>query len=132
MNKILLSAIGIVFLSIAGGDSAFAQPRVFTNKDLRHNSGPGGSQTTSILEMKASPVSIDFKDAEVYQVLQVIADVARGTDGIELVVSTEITGKLSLTLANTPWTTVIKTIMQQHNLAAAPVDKKTLLIYPKK
>lgn len=133
MNKIVVMFAGFMVIALFGGSAATAQPRVFTNKDLRKNgNGAISAPAPAILEMKASPISIDFKDAEAYQVLQVIADVARGADGVELVISPEISGKLTLTLSNTPWTTVVKTIMKQHNLSAVTIDKKTLLVYPKK
>lgn len=132
MKNIMVVLSGIMIIGLLWGSAAVAQSRVFTNKDLRRNGNGGSSAVASVLEIKASPISIDFKDAEAYQVLHVIADVARGADGVELVISPEISGKLTLTLSNTPWTTIVKTIMKQQNLSAVSIDKKTLLIYPKK
>ena len=118
-----------VVMSLLIAVSASAKSKVYTNKDLESYenmpSNPGQ-------KLKASKISVDFLDANAYQVLQVIAEVAKKKDGVNIYVSPEIAGKLTIKMTNVPWTEILSVIMQQHNLAESFAGNQTLLIYPKK
>ncbi len=105
-----------------------AEGKVFTNKDLERYQGRA---LQSSLNVKSTKISIDFVDANLYQVLQMIAEVAKKKDGVTIFVSPEITGTVTIKVSNVPWTEVLKDIIQQHNLTALSLGKKTLLIYTK-
>jgi type II secretory pathway component HofQ len=103
-----------------------AEGKVFTNKDLERYQSRA---LQSSLNVKSTKISIDFVDANLYQVLQMIAEVAMKKDGVTIFVSPEISGTVTVKVSNVPWTEVLKDIIQKHHLTALSLGKKTLLIY---
>ena len=123
-------SIIVLIMSLLIAVSASAKNnKVYTNKDLESYenmpSNPGQ-------KLKASKSSVDFLDANAYQVLQVIAEVAKKKDGVNIYVSPEISGKLTIKMTDVPWTEILSVIMKQHNLSQSIAGNQTLLIYPKK
>ncbi len=117
--------------------SVSAAGRVYTNKDLeKYENRPVKTDTEqkkpSSLDLKSSKISVDFLDAEIYQVLRIIADEAKKKDGIEVFVSPEMSGKITIKMIDVPWTHVLKEIEQKHNLAETFLGRRTLLIYQNK
>ncbi len=104
-----------------------AKTKVYTNKDLERYES---NSANSILNLKSSKVSVDFADANLYQVLQVVADVAKKKDGVDIFVSPEISGKITIKMKDIPWATLLRIIMRQHNLSHSFIGKQTLMIYP--
>ena len=128
MKKESIFVLVLSFL-IAVSASASANNKIFTNKDLElYENAP----STPGLKLKASRISVDFLDAKAYQVLQVIAEVAKKKDNVNIYVSPEISGKITIKMADVPWTEVLSVIMQQLNLSQSLAGTQTLLIYPKK
>lgn len=120
---------GITLLLFLVASSASAACKVYTNKDLeRYETRPANS----IRAIKSSLVSVDFLDAEVYQVLRMIAEEAKKKDGVEIFVSPEMSGRTTVKMINVPWTKVLGEIEQKHNLAETFLGKRTILIYQKK
>ncbi|MDA8431973.1 MAG: hypothetical protein M0Z60_03300 [Nitrospiraceae bacterium] len=118
----------VLLLTTLVVSTAFAKSKIFTNKDLdRYQS----RALQSSLNVKSSRISIDFHDANVYQVLQMIADVAKGKDGVTIFVSPELSGTVTISATNLPWTEILKEIVQKHHLSVLSLGKKTLLIYEK-
>lgn len=119
----------IVVPPVSGGG------RVYTNKDLeRYENRPAKSESEpkpSSSDLKSSKISVDFRDAEIYQVLRMIADEAKKKDGIEIFVSPEMSGRITIKMLDVPWTHVLNEIEQKHNLAETFLGKRTLLIYQK-
>jgi type II secretory pathway component HofQ len=110
--------------------------KVYTNKDLeRYENRPAKSEADrrpSSSELKSSRISVDFLDAEVYQVLRMLAEEAKKKDGIEIFVSPEMSGRITIKMLDVPWTSVLKEIEQKHNLTEIFLGKHTLLIYQNK
>ncbi|MGE5173793.1 MAG: hypothetical protein ACM3MD_08190 [Betaproteobacteria bacterium] len=124
MKKQIIASI-LTFLVVS---TVYADGKVFTNKDLEQYQSRA---LQSSLNVKSTKISIDFVDANLYQVLQMIAEVANKKDGVTIFVSPEITGTVTIKVSNVPWTEVLKDIIQQHHLTALSLGKKTLLIYTK-
>lgn len=57
-------------------------------------------------------ISLDFKDADVRNVLRLIADVS----GLNIIVSENVKGKLTIKLDNVPWDEVLDIILETNNL----------------
>ncbi len=134
-NMIWLRSAGITLLLLAIISTASAARKVYTNKDLeRYEKQPATSESEhkpSSTDLKASKISVDFLDAEVYQVLRMIAEEAKKKDRIELFISPEMSGRVTVKMINVPWTEVLKDIEQKHNLTEIFLGKRTLLIYQK-
>jgi hypothetical protein len=108
--------------------TACAEGKVFNNKDLERYQ----SRTLqSSLNVKSTKISVDFVDANLFQVIQMIAEVAKKKDGVTVFVSPEISGTITVKASNVPWNEVLKDIIEKHKLSALSLGKKTLLIYTK-
>ena len=130
------AAISLLLLPVVIS-SVSAAGKVYNNKDLeKYENRPAKTdpehKKPSSSDLKSSKISVDFLDAEIYQVLRIIADEAKKKDGIELFVSPEMSGKITIKMIDVPWTHVLKEIEQKHNLAETFLGKRTLLIYQNK
>ena len=126
-----MAAISLFAFMVTSSESA---PRkVYTNKDLeRYENRPANPVADLKANLKSSRISVDFMDAEVYQVLLMIAEEAKKKDGVEIFVSPEMSGRTTVRMTNVPWTEVLKEIEQKHNLIETFFGKRTILIYQKK
>ncbi len=125
--------IVIFLLALMIAASAFANGKIYTNKDLEQYGKRPASGADNLKNIpNASKISVDFMDAEVYQVLQVIAEEAKKKDGIEIFVSPEMSGRVTVKMTNVPWTEVLKEITNKHNLTETFLGKRTLLIYQRR
>ncbi len=59
-------------------------------------------------------ISLDFKDADVQNVLRVIADVS----GLNIVATDDVTGRITLHLVNVPWDQALDVVLQSAQLMA--------------
>jgi len=117
--------IAVTIVAFLVGSSAVATSRVYTNKDLeRYGNRPAASN----IKFKASKISVNFLDADVYQVLLMIAEEAKKKDGVEIFVSPEISGRITIKMLNVPWTEILKEIGQKNNLTEIYLGKRTMLI----
>lgn len=57
-------------------------------------------------------ISLDFQNAEISNVLRLLADVS----GFNIVISDDVTGKISLKLINVPWDQALDIVLKMHNL----------------
>ena len=57
-------------------------------------------------------ISLDFKDADVRNILRLIADVS----GLNIIVSDNVKGKVTIKLDNVPWDEVLSIILETNNL----------------
>ena len=120
-EKILIVLLPFILVS-----TVFAKGKVYTNRDLaRYQS----RALQSSLNVKSTKISVDFVDADLYQVLQMIAEVAKGKDGVTIFVSPELSGTTTVKATNVPWTEILRDVVRKHNLAMLSLGKKTLLIY---
>ncbi len=125
--------IVIFLLALMIAASASANGKVYTNKDLEQYGKRPANGADNIKNIpNASKISVDFLDAEVYQVLQMIAEEAKKKDGIEIFVSPEMSGRVTVKMTNVPWTEVLKEIEHKHGLTETFLGKRTLLIYQKR
>jgi type II secretory pathway component HofQ len=120
----------IYLLVLMIASSASANGKVYTNKDLEQYGNRQAIPTDHLKNiLNVSKISVDFLDAEVYQVLQMIAEEAKKKDSIEIFVSPEMSGRVTIKMTNVPWTEVLKEIEHKHNLTETFLGKRTLLIY---
>jgi type II secretory pathway component HofQ len=132
-NGMKKTAAVISLLLFLAASAASANSRVYTNKDLqRYENRPANPVADFKANLKSSRISVDFMDAEVYQVLRMIAEEAKKKDGVEIFVSPEMSGRTTVKMTNVPWTEVLKEIEQKHNLGETFLGKRTILIYQKK
>ena len=132
-ERVKWTGIVISLLVFMIASSASANGKVYTNKDLfQYGNRPADPNNNLKNILNASKISVDFLDAEVYQVLQVIAEEAKKKDSIEIFVSPEMTGKVTIKMTDVPWTEVLKEIENKHNLTETFLGKRTLLIHQKK
>ena len=57
-------------------------------------------------------ISLDFKDADIQNILRLIADVS----GLNIIVSDSVTGKVTIKLDSVPWDEVLDIILETNNL----------------
>ncbi len=134
-GKALIRGAAVVsLLLLLVASTAAAGNKIYTNKDLeRYENRPAKNQVPDFkAELKSSMISVDFLDAEVYQVLRMIAEEAKKRDGVEIFVSPEMSGRITIKMINVPWTEVLKNIEQRHNLTETFLGKRTMLIYQNK
>ncbi|MDB2645399.1 type IV pilus secretin PilQ [Pseudomonadales bacterium] len=85
-------------------------------KPQQVRSNPQGSDLpavqTELRQQSGQPLTLDFQDIEVRRVLQLLADLR----GINLVVSENVTGNLSLRLKDISWEDALATILKVKNL----------------
>jgi type II secretory pathway component HofQ len=121
--KIMIIFLLLPFIVVS---TVFGGSKVYTNKDLQRYQS---RVLQSSLNVNASKISIDFVDANLYQVLQMIAEVAKGKDGVTIFVAPELSGTVTVKSADVPWTDILEDIVRKHHLSVLSLGKKTLLIY---
>jgi type IV pilus assembly protein PilQ len=72
---------------------------------------------------RGAPIDLDVKDADVHDVMRLIADTAK----VNLVVSDEVSGKVTLRLKRVAWDLAACTIAKVNHLAVA-LDDGVLLV----
>ncbi len=77
-------------------------------------------------EFEGSRISLDSRNANLYQVLQRIADAAR-KDGFSLVIDPRIKGKIKIDL-DEPWNQILVEILAGVEFAAI-IESRTIIIY---
>ncbi len=78
--------------------------------DFRYSTGPGTKKKV----YKGQLVSFDFKDADVRDVLRILADIS----GFNFVVSRGVAGTVTLKLVNVPWDQALDIILEDQGLGA--------------
>ena len=63
-------------------------------------------------EYTGQKISLDFKDADIQNILRLIADVS----GLNIIVSDSVKGKVTIKLDNVPWDEVLDIILETNNL----------------
>jgi type IV pilus assembly protein PilQ len=81
----------VVFTILSSSASSFAQPPK---------------------EYTGRKISLDFRDAEIRNVLRFIADVAE----LNIVLGNEVKGRVTIRLVNVPWDQALHVILQSHSL----------------
>lgn len=87
---------------------------------------PKATEETNKIEYKGKPISINFQDVPVRNVLQLIAEY----NDFNLVVSDTVAGNLTLRLDDVPWQQVLDIILQSKGLDKR-VEGSVVLIAPK-
>ncbi len=70
--------------------------------------------TTAKKVYKGQRISLDFKDADIHNVLRIIAEVSN----LNIITSDEVKGKITLRLINVPWDQALDIILQTKGLGA--------------
>jgi type IV pilus assembly protein PilQ len=63
-------------------------------------------------EYTGQKISLDFKDADIRNILRLIADIS----GLNIIVSENVKGKVTIKLENIPWDEVLNIILETNNL----------------
>jgi len=103
----------------AGTPAPAAAPKIAGEKPVMEAAAAGQTGETEevVVEEKekvytGQKISLDFKDADVRNVLRLIADVS----GLNIIVSDSVKGKLTIKLDNVPWDEVLDIILETNNL----------------
>lgn len=70
-------------------------------------------QTAREVKYRGQPMTLDFKDADLRDVLRMIVEI----NNFNLVLHPEVSGRVSIRLVNVPWDQALDTILKLHNLA---------------
>lgn len=91
-------------------DDMEAAPRVVRKR----RTGPEGQGTEGTLkkEYKGKPISLDLLDADLRNVLRLIADVT----GSNIVIEPDVTGKVTLKVEQVPWDQVLDMVLSMNGL----------------
>ena len=101
------------------------QPQATIERDTSGRSGSPvpGAATTSLENPhspqagQGAPVSLDFKDADVRNVLRLLAEVS----GKEIIATEDVHGRVTLKLDNVPWDKALEIIAKTINLNVEPL-----------
>jgi type IV pilus assembly protein PilQ len=70
-------------------------------------------QTTEEAKYRGQPITLDFKDADIRDVLRIIAEI----NDFNLVLHPEVSGRVTVRLINVPWDQALDIILKLNNLA---------------
>ncbi len=77
--------------------------------DIRITTTPGAKKA-----YRGQPISFDFKDADVRDVLKILADIS----GFNFIVSRDVKGTVTLKLSNVPWDLALDIVLEDAGLGA--------------
>ena len=133
---VVMLALGAAFLARLTGFVDAQEPLVAQVAPANPNSEntiPASSQSTAVPvkeELLPGKITIDFKDADIHNVLKVIALKA----GVNIVTSPEVTGTVTIRLVDVSWKDALKTIISAYSygyeqreniIMVAPLEKLT-------
>jgi len=95
-----------------------AQTRVAQAPAPRPMTPPPPAPVTPARPMGESLISLDFKDADVVNLLRILA--AESTKNI--VIGEDVKGKMSISLRNVPWSLALDTVLEAKNLVKTEKD----------
>lgn len=78
-----------------------------------------------VVDYRGELISFDFKDADIRDVLRIIADIS----GFNMVLSENVTGTVTLKLTNVPWDQALEVILENAGLGAT-VEANVLKVAP--
>ena len=133
---VVMLALGAAFLARLIGFVDAQEPlatQVAPASPNSENTIPAASQSTAVSvkeELLPGKITIDFKDADIHNVLKVIALKA----GVNIVTSPEVTGTVTIRLVDVSWKDALKTIISAYSygyeqreniIMVAPLEKLT-------
>jgi type IV pilus assembly protein PilQ len=86
-------------------------PKATVNLENNHAPVPPAQVSVS-RRFVGRKISLDFQDADIADVIRLIADVS----GLNIVLGEDVKGKVTLKLVNVPWDQVLDTILKMNNL----------------
>lgn len=87
-------------------------PSVTAQKEITPQTVPLAQPESSARKFTGRRISLDFQDADVTNVLRLIADVS----GLNIVLGDDVKGKITLKLQNVPWDQVLDLILRSKGL----------------
>ncbi|MGH7802198.1 MAG: type IV pilus secretin PilQ [Thermodesulfobacteriota bacterium] len=90
--------------------------------DIRITASPGAKKA-----YRGQPISFDFKDADVRDVLKILADIS----GFNFIVSRDVKGTVTLKLSNVPWDLALDIVLEDAGLGAL-VEGNVIKVAPLK
>ena len=78
------------------------------------------------LTSDAAPISVDFQDDDIHNVLHFFASVA----DINVVASDDVSGQVTMRLQDVPWDMALMTILRSQGLGTTMLGGSTLMIHP--
>ena len=133
---VVMLALGAAFLARLIGFVDAQEPlatQVAPASPNSENTIPAASQSTAVSvkeELLPGKITIDFKDADIHNVLKVIALKA----GVNIVTSPDVTGTVTIRLVDVSWKDALKTIISAYSygyeqreniIMVAPLEKLT-------
>jgi type IV pilus assembly protein PilQ len=94
------------------------------------SSAPVGTAPAAPLPVPAAPpesqrlISLDFKDADVVNLLRILA----AESGRNIVISDDVRGKMSISLRNVPWSVALETVMEARGLVKTERDNVVRIV----
>ena len=76
---------------------------------------------------RGAPISLDFADADIANVLRAIGDVAK----LNFVLADGVSGKVTVRMEDVPWDEALAAILTAKGLAAVPLGAKIVVVQPK-
>jgi len=83
-----------------------------TQKDINEKDENIKDEDTEINNYTGEKISLDFKDADIKNILRLIADIS----GKNIIISDNAKGKITLKLEDIPWDEALDIILESHNL----------------
>jgi type IV pilus assembly protein PilQ len=98
----------------AGGEYRYAPDQVagysVRRADLADDAGGGSKQKRR--RYRGRRISLDFKDADIHNILRLISEVAK----LNIITSDEVKGKITITMRNVPWDQALDIILKTKKL----------------
>ena len=88
------------------------KPSVNEEKALNAETKPPEPEKAPVGAYKGSKISLDFKDADIHNILRLIAEVSN----LNIITSDDVKGKITIRLVNVPWDQALEVILATKNL----------------
>jgi type IV pilus assembly protein PilQ len=91
---------------------ASEKPSVIEEKAPNAETKPPVPEKAPVGAYKGSKISLDFKDADIHNILRLIAEVSN----LNIITSEDVKGKITIRLVNVPWDQALEVILATKNL----------------
>jgi type IV pilus assembly protein PilQ len=88
------------------------KPPVREEKAAKAETKPPEPEKAPVGAYKGSKISLDFKDADIHNILRLIAEVS----DLNIITSEDVKGKITIRLVNVPWDQALEVILATKNL----------------
>ena len=116
MNDLLVAVSLAVFLaaSAEAGEPILPESEVCAGQGLEDM---GGGWSTEQRVYTGQKISLDFRDADIVNVLRILSEVGR----INIIVTDDVKGKITIRLVDVPWDQAFDVVLQTNRLQCVKV-----------